>query len=160
MLNNKADLIEKYILNMLAGNGGEQVELKRTELADEVSCAPSQVSYVLSTRFTNSRGFQVESQRGLGGYIRITVLKDTEQDKKEMYQNIINYIEEKGEIDFELAKAFLEALQRSGYITMREAEIMAQNFVALDKLLEGDYISEDVRLTLIHHTFKTLSQIT
>jgi len=160
MLNNKADLIERYILNMLAGNGGEQVELKRTELADEVSCAPSQVSYVLSTRFTNSRGFQVESQRGLGGYIRITVLKDAETDKQEIYQELLNLIESRGEMSFEIAKVYLDFLRTKGFVTEREEKLVLQNIVALDKLLEGEYISEDVRLTLIHHNLKTLSQIT
>ena len=66
MLNNKADTIEEYILQRLKQNADKQIELKRTALADEISCAPSQISYVLSTRFTTERGFIVESRRGLG----------------------------------------------------------------------------------------------
>ena len=65
-----ADKIEKFILNKLTEEQ-EKLILKRNELADELDCAPSQISYVLSTRFSNERGFDVESRRGLGGYIRI-----------------------------------------------------------------------------------------
>lgn len=65
-----ADKIEKFILNKLTEEQ-ERLILKRNELADELDCAPSQISYVLSTRFSNERGFDVESRRGLGGYIRI-----------------------------------------------------------------------------------------
>ena len=68
-----ADKIEKFILNKLTEEQ-ERLILKRNELADELDCAPSQISYVLSTRFSNERGFDVESRRGLGGYIRITKL--------------------------------------------------------------------------------------
>ena len=52
MTNNKADTIENYIRNLLAQKDDNQIELKRTALADAISCAPSQISYVLSTRFT------------------------------------------------------------------------------------------------------------
>ena len=69
-----ADKIEKFILNKLTEEQ-EKLILKRNELADELDCAPSQISYVLSTRFSNERGFDVESRRGLGGYIRIRKLQ-------------------------------------------------------------------------------------
>lgn len=65
-----ADKIEKFILDRMREEQ-EKLILKRNELADELNCAPSQISYVLSTRFSNERGFDVESRRGLGGYIRI-----------------------------------------------------------------------------------------
>ena len=53
-----ADKIEKFILNKLTEEQ-ERLILKRNELADELDCAPSQISYVLSTRFSNERGFDV-----------------------------------------------------------------------------------------------------
>lgn len=71
-LSNIADLIEEYILRKLAQENSSKVELRRTEIADEIACAPSQISYVLNTRFTAAKGFTVESRRGLGGFIRIT----------------------------------------------------------------------------------------
>lgn len=70
-MSNIADLIEEYILRRLAEQQNGQVELRRTDIADEISCAPSQISYVLNTRFTHDKGFTVESRRGLGGFIRI-----------------------------------------------------------------------------------------
>ena len=69
ILSNIADLIEAYILRQLAAKQDGKVELRRTDIADEISCAPSQISYVLSTRFTPAKGFAVESRRGLGGYL-------------------------------------------------------------------------------------------
>ena len=70
-----ADRIEQFILRKLLEeqkNMDEGIVLRRNELADELNCAPSQISYVLSTRFSNDRGFIVESRRGLGGFISIT----------------------------------------------------------------------------------------
>lgn len=70
-MGNIADLIERFILSRLSGQNDNFVLLQRNELADELACAPSQISYVLSTRFTVERGFLVESRRGSGGYIRV-----------------------------------------------------------------------------------------
>ena len=74
-----ADKIEKFILDRMREEQ-EKLILKRNELADELNCAPSQISYVLSTRFSNARGFDVESRRGLGGYIRIKKLNPESSD--------------------------------------------------------------------------------
>lgn len=71
-----ADEIEKLILHKLLKEQEEHVVLKRNELADELNCAPSQISYVLSTRFSNDKGFQVESRRGSGGFVRIVRVSD------------------------------------------------------------------------------------
>ena len=58
-----ADKIEKFILHKLLEEEEENIVLRRNELADELECAPSQISYVLSTRFSNDKGFIVESRR-------------------------------------------------------------------------------------------------
>lgn len=68
---NLADFIEQFILRKLSGEQDDIVILRRNEIAEEMDCAPSQVSYVLSTRFTVDRGFIVESRRGAGGFVRI-----------------------------------------------------------------------------------------
>ena len=88
-MSNIADMIESYILRQLAARQDGQVELRRTDIADEISCAPSQISYVLSTRFTQDKGFVVESRRGLGGFIRIVQvpLKDL------VYEDMISKID-------------------------------------------------------------------
>ena len=90
ILSNIADLIEEYILRKLASENNSKIELRRTDIAGEIDCAPSQISYVLSTRFTLDRGFTVESRRGLGGFIRITRVPI----QKIIYRDILNQINE------------------------------------------------------------------
>ena len=70
-----SDNIERFIREMLAED--ESIELKRNELANYFKCVPSQINYVISTRFTTERGFSVESRRGGGGYIKITRVTPT-----------------------------------------------------------------------------------
>ena len=65
-----SDLIEVLIKQMIEENDG-MVEITRAELADQVNCVPSQITYVLSTRFSCGQGYLVESRRGGGGMIRI-----------------------------------------------------------------------------------------
>jgi len=65
-----SDSIEQFIKTMLAQEE-QEVELKRNELAEYFGCAPSQINYVLATRFTPDHGYIIESRRGGGGYIRI-----------------------------------------------------------------------------------------
>lgn len=66
---NTSDHIEAYIKAILEQSG--MVELQRSQLADTFQVVPSQINYVIKTRFTESRGYLVESKRGGGGYIRI-----------------------------------------------------------------------------------------
>lgn len=63
-MRNLADAIENFIIRQLLEDREDAVLVQRNELADKLSCAPSQISYVLSTRFTPERGFMVESRRG------------------------------------------------------------------------------------------------
>lgn len=63
-------LIEDFIKEMMAEEDGT-IELKRNELASRFGCVPSQINYVISTRFSPERGYVVESRRGGGGYIKI-----------------------------------------------------------------------------------------
>ncbi len=64
-----SDIIEAYLNAILAEQ--RQVEIRRSEIAERFNCVPSQINYVLKTRFTPQRGYAVESKRGGGGYIRI-----------------------------------------------------------------------------------------
>lgn len=67
-----ADQIEAHLLQLLAAEA--RIELQRTQLAHMFACAPSQINYVLDTRFTPARGYLVESRRGGGGFIRLVRL--------------------------------------------------------------------------------------
>ena len=75
-----SDSIEQSIKEML-GEDSPEVELKRNELAEYFGCAPSQINYVLATRFSPSQGYLTESRRGGGGYIRIVRVVETGPQK-------------------------------------------------------------------------------
>ncbi|MCW6682501.1 CtsR family transcriptional regulator [Aerococcaceae bacterium NML160702] len=64
-----SDIIEAYLKEFLKHN--EHVEIKRSDIAEQFDCVPSQINYVINTRFTQAHGYLVESKRGGGGYIRI-----------------------------------------------------------------------------------------
>ena len=70
-MRNLADAIENFIIQEFMRDRDDALRVKRSDLAEKLSCAPSQISYVLSTRFTPERGFIVESRRGSGGFVRI-----------------------------------------------------------------------------------------
>ena len=156
MLNKKSDSIEEYILRKLSEGDAGSVELKRTEIAGKVKCAPSQISYVLSTRFTQDKGFHVESQRGLGGYIRITIIENLALEKDILYQNMISAIDEK--TPFDEIKSMLKFLIDRQLITKREAEIIAQTAYNLYKSEAAEKISPEERAKIIRAIFMTLSK--
>ncbi|MCJ8009760.1 CtsR family transcriptional regulator [Lederbergia wuyishanensis] len=74
-MRNISDVIESYLKKVLELSDTEIVEIKRSEIADKFQCVPSQINYVINTRFTIERGYMVESKRGGGGYIRITKVR-------------------------------------------------------------------------------------
>ena len=124
-MSNIADMIESYILRQLAARQDGQVELRRTDIADEISCAPSQISYVLSTRFTQDKGFVVESRRGLGGFIRIVQvpLKDL------VYEDMISKIDV--HTDMAEMQSMVRYLAQHGMVETREAALMMQTVTGL-----------------------------
>ena len=81
--------IEQFLLEMLASEDIEFIEIGRNELAQKFNCAPSQINYVLTTRFTPYKGYYVESRRGGGGYIKIIKL---ELSENELINNILNEV--------------------------------------------------------------------
>ena len=119
-MSNIADLIEEYILRQLAQQQDGKVELRRTDIADKISCAPSQISYVLSTRFTMDKGFVVESRRGLGGFIRIVQIPL----RNLVYQDMLDKIKE--ETKLSEVQSMIRYLVHHEMITNREAALMAQ----------------------------------
>ena len=74
-----SDTIEKFIKELMSEYEGK-IELQRNELAQHFNCAPSQINYVLATRFTPDKGYIIESRRGGGGYIRVLRLSIDESD--------------------------------------------------------------------------------
>ena len=84
-----AERIEAHLKQLLAASNGI-IEIQRRELARRFACVPSQINYVLETRFTPQRGYYVESRRGGGGYIRITrtVARRTPTTYESVYRQI------------------------------------------------------------------------
>ncbi len=114
-----SDSIEQFIKAMLAQEECE-VELKRNELAEYFGCAPSQINYVLSTRFTPNHGYLIESRRGGGGYIRIFRMQ---QDTSEQLLYMLN--ERIGDaIDLLSASHLIQQLQERQLVTCGEAALM------------------------------------
>ena len=115
-----SDIIENFIKDMLSENGGEQLLIQRNELADQFRCAPSQINYVLTTRFTYDKGYIIESRRGGGGCIVIKQLDDkgTEKRNKIIYDSIGD------SITYPNAVSLIKNLQNLELITEREAELM------------------------------------
>ncbi len=74
-MRNISDVIENFLKNILEISEGGEIEVQRSALAEKFQCVPSQINYVISTRFSLDKGFMVESKRGGGGYIRIRKLE-------------------------------------------------------------------------------------
>lgn len=114
-----SDAIEQFIKTMLT-QAEQEVELKRNELAEYFNCAPSQINYVLATRFTPDHGYIIESRRGGGGYIRIFRM---EQDTSEQLLYLLH--ERVGDSISALESSHLIAqLQERALLEPGEAAIM------------------------------------
>ncbi|MBF7082816.1 CtsR family transcriptional regulator [Desulfallas sp. Bu1-1] len=120
-MSNLSNIIEQYLNKLIELNGGQLVEIQRNELAEKFNCAPSQINYVLATRFTIERGFMVESQRGGGGYVRIVKvpLSDNEFD---LVNEVISMVGDR--ISERSAMAILARLMEEEIVTRREAAII------------------------------------
>ncbi|EXJ23674.1 Transcriptional regulator CtsR [Alkalibacterium sp. AK22] len=139
---NMTDIIEAYLKKVLKQK--EQVEIKRSEIAQIFDCVPSQINYVINTRFTIQKGYLVESKRGGGGYIRI--IKVQVLDDLDMLNTMIDIIGET--ITEKDARSVVQKLYDEDIITKREAKLM---LVAMDKsLYTGDRrIDDRVRSNLL-----------
>jgi transcriptional regulator CtsR len=118
--NNLSDIIEGFIKELIEANNFRAIEIQRNILAQQFDCSPSQINYVLTTRFNNDRGYIVESRRGGGGYIRIFKVSSAMEDELERILN-----ESIGD-SITLNKAFdlLQALSERKVISLRELKIM------------------------------------
>lgn len=119
-MRNISDIIEDYLKRVLKTSGSEIVEIKRNEIADKFQCVPSQINYVINTRFTIERGYIVESKRGGGGYIRI--IKVQVHDQQDLIDQIIALVGKR--ISQANADDILFRLVEEEVISNREAKIM------------------------------------
>ncbi|WP_430489460.1 CtsR family transcriptional regulator [Rossellomorea marisflavi] len=119
-MRNISDIIENYLKNVLDLSESEIVEIKRSEIADKFQCVPSQINYVINTRFTIEKGYVVESKRGGGGYIRIMRVKA--HDQLHLIDQLVALITQK--ISQNTAGDIVFRLVEEDIISEREAKIM------------------------------------
>lgn len=113
-----SDSIEKFIKELMSE--GTYLEVRRNELAQHFGCAPSQINYVLATRFSVNHGYIIESRRGGGGYVRIVRMQPREHEDLlgEILERVGNTIDE------DSAGALISYLVDNEYITGREGKLM------------------------------------
>lgn len=117
---NLSDIIEEFLKDLLSSSDGDILEIQRNELATHFGCAPSQINYVLMTRFTVDRGYYIESKRGGGGSIRITRVSF---DGNEYLNNLIS--DRIGQsISQKAAESYIDAFLEQKLISSREMSIM------------------------------------
>ena len=121
---NISDIIESYLKQILAES--QQVEIRRAEIADQFNVVPSQINYVIKTRFTIQDGYVVQSKRGGGGYIRIEKVKLL--DNLDFIDSLVTAVGD--QITRHDSLAVVRSLFEAGTIKRREANII---LAAIDK---------------------------
>ena len=116
---NLSDEIEQFILSIF--NDDDRLRLSRNDLAHYFSVAPSQINYVLSTRFNLDRGYVIESKRGGGGFITIVRISE---DKQDTLNTVLQELDGIDALSFNRANCFLQRLERDGVITSSESDLI------------------------------------
>lgn len=104
-----ADRIEQYLKVLISRSDDKSIEIQRIELAETFDCVPSQVTYVISTRFTEKEGYITESRRGGCGYVRIR------QSSPQLTDSALEYID---------LFDFIDGLKLRQLLNQREAEMI------------------------------------
>jgi len=112
-----SDIIEEFIMSSL--DDDDFIELSRNDLAKFFSCVPSQINYVLNTRFTVNRGFVIESQRGGGGYIKLMRVQDNDNNFLKNALEICN-----SPLNIIQSQQLIKNLIERNLISTKEAEII------------------------------------
>lgn len=150
---NMSDMIEEYLKKTLNEEG--KVEIQRNEIADLFDCVPSQINYVINSRFTIQHGYLVESRRGGGGYIRIIEIQvNNNAESLERMDDIIG--EELSEKESEI---IIKTLYQNELMTAREGQMilagMEENNYTVNKKLaaqiRANILSSMVKLLILRN---------
>ncbi|WP_134702169.1 CtsR family transcriptional regulator [Ammoniphilus sp. YIM 78166] len=143
-MRNISDIIEQHLKSILQQSRSGTIEIQRSELADRFQCVPSQINYVISTRFSAEKGYVVESKRGGGGYIRIRKIEIS--GSKNLYHLLMEMIGET--ISQSTAENILARLEEDGFISLREALIM-KAAISRDVLSFEFHIRDQIRAAIM-----------
>lgn len=140
-----SDVIEEFIKSSL--DDDDFIELSRNDLAKFFSCVPSQINYVLNTRFTVNQGFLVESQRGGGGYIKVVRVQDNDEN---FLKNVLNICA--SPIDRTESVQLINQMQDKGIITDETCQILKavtspraiKNPINIDNSLRANILTEAI----------------
>ena len=141
-MRNLSHNIEQYILGRLDGETENYVRLRRKDLAEMFECVPSQINYVLRSRFSPEQGYIIESRRGEHGYIKIVKISCvTPEEKVEHTEDII------GEsVSLHEASRLLEYLESRELITQRERLLIEIALRHSNRLWEDERINKRQRM--------------
>mgnify|MGYP002719436107 CR=1 FL=1 len=128
MARNMSDIIELYLKEFLKNQ--EELEIRRSDIAEHFDCVPSQINYVINTRFTQEHGYLVESKRGGGGYIRILKIQLT--DHVDHLDHLMQMIGSR--ISQRKSENLIETLVNQEIMTPREGRMTLR---VLDKTILG-----------------------
>ncbi|MBQ4353433.1 MAG: CtsR family transcriptional regulator [Clostridia bacterium] len=139
------------LINEMLEEGGGSAEVRRNDLAAKLGCVPSQINYVITSRFTPERGYVTESRRGGGGYIRIVRVQMTKNEYLMHFFHAIGTALSEAD-----AKVYLSRLTEHGIVTEREARIAMQSMTqaALDKCIPEK--RDEVRADIMRHILMLL----
>ena len=145
-----SDHIARLIEEMLEEGGGS-AEVRRNDLAAQLGCVPSQINYVITSRFTPEQGYVTESRRGGGGYIRIVRVQMTKNEYLMHFFQAVGTSVSEAE-----ARAYLKNLLEHGILTERETRLLAQTLSqsALDSCPAEK--RDAVRADLLRHVLMVL----
>lgn len=139
-----SDIIEYYLKKILKESHSGEVEIKRSELANQFQCVPSQINYVISTRFTLEKGYIVESKRGGGGFIRI---RKVQQSTDQEY--LLECLKQIGKsIPQVSAEHLISRLMEDGLMSQREALLM-RRLIARETLQLPIAIRDQIRARMM-----------
>lgn len=145
---NISDSIEEYIKELLEQSG--IAEIKRSLLADSFQVVPSQINYVIKTRFTESRGYEVESKRGGGGYIRIAKVHFS--DKHQLIGSMNAMLGER--VSQQVFTDSIQMLFDENLITEREGNIVLA--MATDDVLGED--APSIRAKMLYRLLRRIDR--
>ena len=159
MNNNMTDILEQYIMNLFKEATEDHIIIKRSNVAQKFDCVPSQLNYVIKTRFTPEHGFIIESKRGGGGFIRIT--KITLHTNKDYIDYLIETVDNEI-IEVEEAMRLAKILLEKEYIDKFDYNHFIDSIEIISSVHNQflDYIDENSAEEMINKTKSNIKDLT